>query len=110
MSVVLGYKFDSEFYADTTEGQQSLLEAINDAVTTDAYTDAALGDDLSREAAIAATWENTIVEGSPWGGYTFWQNCEIMNRDSKYPLNIERVTDESPAEMVAECKESLDME
>lgn len=108
---VLGYKFDSEFYADTEAGKQSLLEAVLDAVTTEAATDPELtGNDLGQQRVIDATFENTLVEGSPWGTMTFWENCKAMNRDSYYLLNIERVTDESDPAMVAECKEWLYMD
>lgn len=106
---VLGYKFDSEFYADTETGKQELLEAVLDAVTTEAGCDSNVATE-DVDSVIADTFENTLAEGSPWGHMTFWQNCEAMNEDSHYPLNIERVTDESDPATVAECKEWLYMD
>lgn len=107
--LVLGYKFDNEFYADTAEGQQELLDSVYDAVTTEAGCDTAVATE-DVDSVIAATFENTVREGTSWGVVTFWENCETMNRDSHYPLNIERVTDESAPELVAECKEWLNMD
>lgn len=74
-SPILAYRFDGTLYPNTESGNQELLEAISDAITTDCP-----------DADPDSVWGNTHYAAP------FDTNITALEIDSPTPLNIERVT------------------
>lgn len=97
----VGYKFDNEFYGDTEAGKQELLEAINTAIETEAWSDPELKDasDDERQEAVSMSYDGTNR------GMEFWDNCMAIMQQCPYSLDIVRIDDETTsAEDIAACK------
>lgn len=85
MSVAI-FKFDGETYAEGNDKDfQQLLEAISDAVQTEAWTDSELSTDAEREEAVSQTWDGTSRSMAQW------DNLMAIMQMCPYELNVERV-------------------
>lgn len=85
MSVAI-FKFDGETYAEGNDTDfQRLLEAISDAVQTEAWNDPELATDAEREEVVSQTWDGTNR------GMAQWDNLMAIMQMCPYELNVERV-------------------
>lgn len=85
MSVAI-FKFDGETYAEGNDTDfQRLLEAISDAVQTEAWSDAELATDAEREEVVSQTWDGTSRDMAQW------DNLMAIMQMCPYELNVERV-------------------
>lgn len=85
MSVAI-FKFDGETYVEGNDTDfQRLLEAISDAVQTEAWTDSELSTDAEREEAVSQTWDGTNRSMAQW------DNLMAIMQMCPYELNVERV-------------------
>lgn len=85
MSVVI-FKFDGSDYVEGNDTDfQQLLEAISDAVQTEAWNDPELATDAEREEAVSQTWDGTNRSMAKW------DNLMAVMQMCPYELNVERV-------------------
>lgn len=76
------YEFDGEQYDMTPQGEQELLEAILEAVTTDVWTSQDFQTEGDREAAAESTWQNTSVD------LPFWTNIQAIMQDAPTAIEV----------------------
>jgi hypothetical protein len=86
MSEYVAYRFDGTLYPATEAGKQELLEAINDALTTEAYTDAELSTEAERDEAVSMSFDGTHYQAD------FWDNIMAIMQHAPYEIDVKRLT------------------
>lgn len=79
------YRFDGELYTDTEAGRQALLEAINNALETEAWSDSEEMTVEERQEAVSMSYDGTHYAAP------FWDNIMAIMQQAPYPVNVERV-------------------
>jgi hypothetical protein len=94
MSEYIAYRFDGDLYPATPEGEQSLLEAINSALETEAWTDPDLKDatDDERQEAVSMSYDGTHYQAD------FWDNIMAIMQQAPYEIDVKRLTAEDLTE------------
>lgn len=80
----VAYRFDGTLYAATEQGKQELLEAINEALTTEAWNDSDLRDEQSREEAVSMSYDGTHFRAE------FWDNIMAIMQHAPYDITVTR--------------------
>lgn len=80
----VAYRFDGTLYAATEQGKQELLEAINEALQTEAWNDADLLDEQSREEAVSMSYDGTHYRAE------FWDNIMAIMQHAPYEIDVKR--------------------
>lgn len=80
----VAYRFDGTLYAANEQGKQELLEAINEALNTEAWNDSELLDDASREEAVSMSYDGTHYAAE------FWDNVTAIMQHAPYELDVTR--------------------
>lgn len=90
MATIL-YTFDGDDYAPTPAGEQRLLEDINTALETEAWSDPELKDasDDARQEAVSMAFDGTNVE------MAFWDNIMAIMQQAPYEIDVKRIDSES---------------
>jgi hypothetical protein len=81
----VAYRFDGSLYPATEVGKQDLLEAINDALTTEAYNDPEPMTDDEREEAISMSYDGTHYRAE------FWDNVMAIMQHAPYEIDVKRL-------------------
>jgi len=81
----IAYRFEGDLYPATEVGKQDLLEAINDALTTEAYSDAEPMTDDEREEAISMSFDGTHYQAE------FWDNIMAIMQHAPYDIDVKRL-------------------
>lgn len=81
----VAYRFDGNLYPATEVGKQELLEAINDALTTEAWNDSTLQDEWSREEAVSQSYDGTHYRAE------FWDNIMAIMQHAPYDIDVKRL-------------------
>jgi len=81
----VAYRFDGTLYAATEQGKQELLEAINDALTTEAYADPEPMTEDEREEAISMSYDGTHYAAE------FWDNVMAIMQHAPYEIDVKRL-------------------
>jgi hypothetical protein len=80
----VAYRFDGTLYPATEVGKQDLLEAINEALNTEAWNDSELMDDQSREEAVSMSYDGTHYAAD------FWDNIMAIMQHAPYDIDVKR--------------------
>jgi hypothetical protein len=80
----VAYRFDGTLYPSTEVGKQELLEAINEALNTEAWNDSELMDDQSREEAVSMSYDGTHYAAD------FWDNIMAIMQHAPYDIDVKR--------------------
>ncbi len=80
----IAYRFDGNLYPATEVGKQDLLEAINDALTTEAYSDSEPMTEDEREEAISMSYDGTHFQAE------FWDNIMAIMQHAPYEIDVKR--------------------
>lgn len=90
MATIL-YTFDGDDFAATPAGEQRLLEAIHEALNTEAWTDPELKDatDDARQEAVSMSFDGTNRD------MPFWDNIMSIMQQSPYEIDVKRIDSES---------------
>lgn len=80
----VAYRFDGDLYPATEVGKQDLLEAINDALTTEAYSDPEPMTEDEREEAISMSYDGTHFQAE------FWDNIMAIMQHAPYDVSVTR--------------------
>jgi hypothetical protein len=80
----VAYRFDGNLYPATEVGKQELLEAINDALTTEAYADPEPMTPEEREEAISMSYDGTHYRAD------FWDNIMAIMQHAPYEIDVKR--------------------
>jgi hypothetical protein len=81
----VAYRFDGTLYAATEQGKQELLEAINEALTIEAWNDSELMDEQSREEAVSMSYDGTHHAAE------FWDNVTAIMQHAPYDIDVKRL-------------------
>lgn len=102
---VYGYTFDGDYFADTEAGKQELLENIATAIDTEVWSDPDMKDasDDERQEAVSMAFDGTHYAAD------FWDNCISIMQMAGYPLDIQRITEDSKDAEISEICEALDL-
>lgn len=79
------YTFDGTRYEVTPFDEQSLLEAISEAVVADVQTSNEYASQDERDEAVLSTWQNTDRSAE------FWDNVQVIMRDAPTEIVVERL-------------------
>lgn len=80
----VAYRFDGTLYSATEQGKQELLEAIAEALQTEAWNDADLPDEQSREEAVSMSYDGTHYRAE------FWDNIMAIMQHAPYEIDVKR--------------------
>lgn len=80
----VAYRFDGNLYPATEVGKQDLLEAISEALNTEAWNDPELMDDQSREEAVSMSYDGTHYAAD------FWDNIMAIMQHAPYDIDVKR--------------------
>jgi hypothetical protein len=80
----VAYRFDGNLYPATEVGKQELLEAINDALTTEAYADPEPMTDDERQEAVSMSYDGTHYRAE------FWDNVMAIMQHAPYDIDVKR--------------------
>lgn len=81
----VAYRFDGDLYPATETGKQDLLEAINDALTTEAWSDPEDMTDEERQEAVSMSYDGTHYRAE------FWDNIMAIMQHAPYDIDVKRL-------------------
>jgi hypothetical protein len=80
----VAYRFDGDLYPATEVGKQDLLEAIDAALTTEAWSDPEPMTDDERQEAVSMSYDGTHYAAD------FWDNIMAIMQHAPYEINVKR--------------------
>lgn len=96
----IGYRFDGDYYSTSPHGEQELLEAVADAIRTDADTDPELTTEEERNEAYSMSFDGTNVVDM-----SFWDNMMAIMQQSPYEVSIDRIDSDTATDEEREALE-----
>jgi predicted nucleic acid-binding protein len=81
----VAYRFDGTLYAATEQGKQELLEAIDEALNTEAWNDSELSTEDERQEAVSMSYDGTHYAAD------FWDNIMAIMQHAPYDVSVTRL-------------------